>query len=101
MCVNVLGIEPVGEAEMPKPSMSQAQKWAMHFTAARQFFEREGHLKAPRKHIETISIPGTGAGQGEGRPLKLGAWIANQRTRAATLTPERAEQLSAVGMRWT
>ncbi|MFF8387117.1 hypothetical protein ACF053_26210 [Streptomyces kanasensis] len=26
--------------------------------------------------------------------------MSNQRSRAATLTPERIEQLSAVGMRW-
>ncbi|MFC8226344.1 Helicase associated domain protein [Streptomyces sp. NPDC057287] len=101
MCANVLGIEPADEAEKPKPSMSQAQKWAIHITAAKQFYEREGHLKVPRKHIETINVPASGDGQDEERPLKLGAWVANQRTRAATLTPERAEQLSAVGMRWT
>ncbi|MEU1932491.1 Helicase associated domain protein, partial [Streptomyces sp. NPDC019826] len=100
MCDQVLGIEPAEEAEKPKASMSQAQKWAIHLTAAKQFFEREGHLKVPRKHIETISVPGTGEGQEEKRPLKLGAWVANQRSRAATLTPERAEQLSAIGMRW-
>ncbi|MET9423372.1 helicase associated domain-containing protein [Streptomyces sp. NPDC006540] len=34
------------------------------------------------------------------RKLRLGTWIANQRSRAASLTPERVEQLSAVGMRW-
>lgn len=33
--------------------------------------------------------------------LRLGSWISNQRSRAATLTPERAEQLSKIGMRWT
>ncbi|MGW2513941.1 helicase associated domain-containing protein [Streptomyces scopuliridis] len=32
--------------------------------------------------------------------LKLGAWVGNQRSRAASLTPERMEQLSEVGMRW-
>ncbi|MFI0220555.1 helicase associated domain-containing protein, partial [Streptomyces lydicus] len=32
---------------------------------------------------------------------KLGAWINNQRSRAATLTPERVEELSAIGMRWS
>ncbi|MEU5499251.1 helicase associated domain-containing protein [Streptomyces griseofuscus] len=37
----------------------------------------------------------------EVRELRLGAWIGNQRSRAATLTPERIEQLSAIGMRWT
>ncbi|MFB8027276.1 MULTISPECIES: Helicase associated domain protein [unclassified Streptomyces] len=101
MCDQVLGIEPAEKDERPKTSMSQAQKWAIHLAAARQFFEREGHLKVPRKHVETISVPGTGEGQGEVRPLKLGAWLANQRSRAAKLTAERAEQLSAVGMRWT
>ncbi|WP_443044707.1 helicase associated domain-containing protein [Streptomyces sp. DHE17-7] len=35
-----------------------------------------------------------------GGKLKLGAWIGNQRSRAATLSPERVEQLSAIGMRW-
>ncbi|MFD5271761.1 helicase associated domain-containing protein [Streptomyces sp. NPDC058335] len=29
----------------------------------------------------------------------LGAWVGKQRTRAATLTPERIEQLFAIGMR--
>jgi hypothetical protein len=32
--------------------------------------------------------------------LRLGAWISNQRSRVATLSPERIEQLSAIGMRW-
>ncbi|MFF1916771.1 helicase associated domain-containing protein [Streptomyces sp. NPDC058239] len=32
--------------------------------------------------------------------LRLGAWIGNQRSRAATPTPERIEQLSTIGMRW-
>ncbi|MFC7934525.1 hypothetical protein [Streptomyces cinereoruber] len=33
VCEQVLGIEPVEAAETPKPSMSQAQRWAMHLTA--------------------------------------------------------------------
>ncbi|MFI2140552.1 helicase associated domain-containing protein [Streptomyces griseofuscus] len=37
----------------------------------------------------------------EVRELRLGAWIGNQRSRAATLTPERIEQLSVIGMRWS
>ncbi|MHC3455981.1 MULTISPECIES: helicase associated domain-containing protein [unclassified Streptomyces] len=43
---------------------------------------------------------GSGKNQ-EVRELKLGAWIGDQRSRAATLTPERMEQLSAIGMRWS
>ncbi|MFE5220183.1 MULTISPECIES: helicase associated domain-containing protein [unclassified Streptomyces] len=33
--------------------------------------------------------------------LRLGAWVSNQRSRAASLSPDRVEQLSAIGMRWT
>ncbi|WP_406359404.1 Helicase associated domain protein [Streptomyces sp. NBC_01544] len=101
----VLGVEPASEDEKPRPRTSQADKWAMHLAAARQYYEREGHLKVPRKHVETITVGGDdGNGDGDGqeqRETRLGAWISNQRSRAATLTPERVEQLSTIGMRWT
>ncbi|MFF9301839.1 Helicase associated domain protein [Streptomyces sp. NPDC014764] len=95
MCEQVLGIEPASEDEKPK-RRTQADKWAMNYEAARQFYEREGHLQVPRKHVERI----VGEDQ-EQREHKLGAWIGNQRSRAATLTPERMEKLSAIGMRWS
>lgn len=96
MCEQVLGIEPASEDEKPPPRRTQADKWAMNYEAAKQFYEREGHLRVPRKHVERI----VGEDQQE-REHKLGAWIGNQRSRAATLTPERMEQLSKIGMRWT
>ncbi|CAL9669086.1 hypothetical protein SUDANB126_07392 [Streptomyces sp. enrichment culture] len=96
MCEHILGIEPAGEDEKPRPRTSQADKWAMNYAAALQFYEREGHLRVPRKHIERIAV---GDDQEE-RELRLGAWIGNQRSRAAMLSPERIEQLSAIGMRW-
>jgi hypothetical protein len=73
---------------------------ALHLTAATQFYEREGHLRVPRKHVETITVGADGEDQ-EQRELRLGAWVGNQRSRAATLTPERIEHLSAIGMRWS
>ncbi|MFI2511306.1 helicase associated domain-containing protein [Streptomyces sp. NPDC018972] len=107
MCENVLGIKSASEDEKPAPRRSQADKWAMNYEAARQFYEREGHLRVPRKHIERIPVDsgdgsrdGESGGDQEEREIKLGAWIGNQRSRAATLTPERVEQLSAIGMRW-
>ncbi|MFF8910902.1 DEAD/DEAH box helicase [Streptomyces olivaceoviridis] len=96
MCEQVLGIEPAAEDEKPPPRRSQADKWALNYEAAKQFYEREGHLRVPRKHVERIVV---GEDQEE-RELRLGAWISNQRSRAGTLSPERVEQLSAVGMRW-
>jgi Helicase associated domain len=106
MCEHILGIEPATENEKPRPRRTQADKWAMNYTAAKQFYEREGHLRVPRKHIETIVLSGRDGDGGRGedqkeRQLRLGAWISNQRSRAATLTPKRVEQLSAIGMRWT
>lgn len=99
LCEQVLGIEPAGENEKPKPRTSQADKWAMHLVAAEQFFAREGHLTVPRKHVETITLVGDGQAQRD-VPLKLGMWVDNQRRRAASMAPERVEQLSKVGMRW-
>ncbi|MGW4690692.1 helicase associated domain-containing protein [Streptomyces sp. NPDC004244] len=48
--------------------------------------------------METITF-GNGQAQRD-VALKLGTWVDNQRRRAATLAPERIEQLSHVGMRW-
>ncbi|MFE7394663.1 Helicase associated domain protein [Streptomyces sp. NPDC057582] len=110
MLKHILGIKPASEDEKPKPRTSQADKWAMHLAAATQFYNREGHLRVPRKHTETITISGPSDGDGEDqeqqqeqreqREVRLGAWISNQRSRAASLTPERVEQLSKIGMRW-
>ncbi|MEY7974773.1 Helicase associated domain protein [Streptomyces pilosus] len=108
LCEQVLGIEPAGEDEKPTPCRSQADKWVMNYEAARQFYEREGHLRVPRKHIERIAIAGgddsrggESGGDRREREIKLGAWVGNQRSRAATLSRERTERLSAIGMRWT
>ncbi|MFD7667732.1 Helicase associated domain protein [Streptomyces sp. NPDC059788] len=97
MCEQVLGITPATEEEKPPPRRTQADKWALNYEAAKQFFEREGHLRVTRKHVERIVV---GEDQEE-RELRLGAWIGNQRSRAATLPPERVELLSTIGMRWS
>jgi hypothetical protein len=96
MCEQVLGIEPAAEDEKPPPRRTQADKWAMNYEAAKQFYQREGHLRVPRKHIETVLSE-----EGSELQYRLGAWISNQRSRAATLSPERVEQLSKIGMRWS
>ncbi|MFJ4082779.1 Helicase associated domain protein [Streptomyces iakyrus] len=106
MCEHVLGIQPATEDEKPRPRRTQADKWALNYAAAKQFYEREGHLRVPRKHIERVVIGGDGDGSRDGgvgqeeREFRLGAWVSNQRSRAASLSPERVEQLSAIGMRW-
>ncbi|GHH57736.1 helicase associated domain-containing protein [Streptomyces candidus] len=89
MCEQVLGITPASEDEKPPRPRTQADKWAAHLAAARQFYAREGHLNVPRKHVETVLTH-----DGREDQYRLGAWINNQRSRAIGLTPERMEQLS-------
>ncbi|NEC65990.1 DEAD/DEAH box helicase [Streptomyces sp. SID9727] len=98
LCEHILGITPASEEDRPQPRTSQAQKWAMNYQAAKQFYQREGHLTVPRQHIETVVL---GDACQEQRELLLGAWVSNQRSRAASLSPERVELLSTIGMRWT
>ncbi|MFF4227396.1 Helicase associated domain protein [Streptomyces abikoensis] len=96
MLEHILGITPAAEDEKPKPRRTQADKWAANLAAATQFYEREGHLNVPRKHVETVLSE-----DGWELQFRLGAWVSNQRSRAATLSPDRIDQLSAIGMRWT
>ncbi|MCX4419371.1 helicase associated domain-containing protein [Streptomyces mirabilis] len=90
MLDSVLGLEPAGEAEQPPARRTQADRWAGHLSAARQFHAREGHLKVPRKHVEDVS----------GVPAKLGGFLDNTPRRADNLAPERRAELDALGMRW-
>ncbi|MCX5328425.1 MULTISPECIES: helicase associated domain-containing protein [unclassified Streptomyces] len=51
---------------------------------------REGHLRVPRQHREDV----------DGELFGLGSFVANDRRRAAKLSPERREALNVLGMRW-
>ncbi|WP_374322480.1 Helicase associated domain protein [Streptomyces sp. AP-93] len=87
---HTLGVTPAEGADRPKPRVAHADAWAAHLEAARRFHDRERHLRVPRTHVERVGD----------RDLRLGSWIANQRSRAATLTPERTAALTELGMRW-
>ncbi|MFD8546353.1 helicase associated domain-containing protein [Streptomyces sp. NPDC059649] len=50
--------------------------------------------------METVVEAGGSDEHREERQLRLGVWINNQRSRAATLPPERVKQLTTIGMRW-
>ncbi|MDH6564987.1 hypothetical protein M2163_009315 [Streptomyces sp. SAI-135] len=92
-----VGVEPLGEGEAAVPTRrTQADRWATHLAAARQFHAREGHLRVPRKHVEEL------AGEvGEGSTaVRLGGWLDNTRRRADKLAAERRAELDELGMRW-
>ncbi|MCX5401326.1 helicase associated domain-containing protein [Streptomyces sp. NBC_00102] len=87
---------PASKDEKPHRSRAQAGKGTANLTACPQCFEREGRLKGPaqvpRKHVVLFE---------DGRERRLGAWVNNQRSSAGALAPERMEQLSEVGVRWS
>ncbi|MER5728221.1 Helicase associated domain protein [Streptomyces sp. NPDC002138] len=87
---HTLGTGPADESERPRPRRPHGDAWAANLAAARRFREREGHLRVPRTHVEPLG----------GEAVRLGSWIANQRSRASSLTPERRSALSELGMRW-
>ncbi|CAM5655831.1 hypothetical protein SAVIM338S_06643 [Streptomyces avidinii] len=88
---HALGVTPAEGTDRPRPRVGHAAAWAVHLEAARQFHGRERHLRVPRTHVERVGD----------RELRLGAWIANQRSRAASLTEARAAALTELGMRWS
>ncbi|MDQ0946618.1 superfamily II DNA or RNA helicase [Streptomyces phaeochromogenes] len=96
LLANALGLEPADETEQPPARRTQADRWATHLAAARQFHTREGHLNVGRKHVEEL----TGEDGEGGTAIRLGGWLDNTRRRAARLTPERRTELDELGMRW-
>lgn len=87
---HTLGVTQAEGADRPKPRVAHGAAWAAHLEAARQFHDRERHLRVPRTHVERVGD----------RDLRLGSWIANQRSRSASLAPERTAALTDLGMRW-
>ncbi|CAM5670939.1 DEAD/DEAH box helicase [Streptomyces mordarskii] len=85
MLTSVLGITPA------PAKRTRAQMWAQNLAAATQYHEREGHLEVPRSHTEHV----------DGETVRLGAWVSQQRAKAAKLPAERVEALTALGMRWS
>ncbi|MFI7278615.1 Helicase associated domain protein [Streptomyces sp. NPDC049879] len=83
------------EAPAPAPAKRRgghAAVWARSLAAAQQYRDREGHLTVPRAHTETVT-----GDDGQEHEVRLGVWLANQRTRRASLTPERAAALDELG----
>ena len=95
---SVLGLEPLTpeEAAVQPMRRTQADRWATHLAAARQFHAREGHLHVPRKHVEELAD----GDEESGTSVRLGGWLDNTRRRADKLTPEQRAELDALGMRW-
>ncbi|MFQ6148524.1 helicase associated domain-containing protein [Streptomyces seoulensis] len=95
--LETLGLEPPPATDdgagtgAVRPAGRRDQARAVNLTAARQFHEREGHLRVPRKHVEALP---------DGTEVKLGTVIDNTRRRATALTDQQHQEWTALGMRW-
>ncbi|MGW2027390.1 Helicase associated domain protein [Streptomyces decoyicus] len=92
---NVLELQPTAEQDKPPRRRSQQEKWNLNLAAAAQYRQREGNLAVPRSHTETWVDE-----DGQEQSVKLGSFVANAKSRAAKLAPERRDELSTLGMRW-
>ncbi|KUN58201.1 helicase [Streptomyces griseorubiginosus] len=89
--VESVGVEPLGEDGTVVPARkSQNERWAANLAAVRQFREREGHVRVPRKAIEHV----------DGVPHKIGAFLDNCRRRVGGMSAERRAELAALGFEW-
>ncbi|WP_407563121.1 Helicase associated domain protein [Streptomyces sp. 184] len=90
-------VRPANGRTSPPKGGARAAAFERGLWAARQYREREGTLEGvPRQHTEVIVDPQT---QQE-TSVRLGVWLSNLRSRRGILTPERAEVLNELGLRW-
>lgn len=87
--VGVVPLPPEPEpAKTPKTALSAFEKGV---AALAQYTAREGHMKAPRGHVEVLP---------DGSQIKLGVFLSNSKSRRAKLTTDKLAALAALGLEW-
>lgn len=90
-------LEALGLKRRTTPAAAPAGKtgaFERGITALAQYVQREGHLKVPRQHTETVLI------DGQEHHVKAGVFLSNHKSRRTKLTSEQREQLAALGIDW-
>ncbi|MDF3302967.1 DEAD/DEAH box helicase [Streptomyces tropicalis] len=97
-----VGVQPAVPVALPPGAAAgdegvllaaEASTWERHLTAARQYQEREGHMRIPRAHCETVVDAA-----GVHHVLKLGVWRSNTRSRRAKLPKQQYEEAASIGL---
>ncbi|KPC67435.1 hypothetical protein ADL27_58805 [Streptomyces sp. NRRL F-6602] len=92
-----LGVHPA-----PPPALAAAPavpagatRWEINLAAARQFKAREGHLRVPRAHIETVTDT-----EGRTHDIRLGVFRSNTRThhKKQKLTTDQTREAADIGL---
>ncbi|WP_143676333.1 helicase associated domain-containing protein [Streptomyces sp. TLI_146] len=74
-----------------------ATTWERGIAALRQYAAREGHVRVPRAHQETIRIDHAGEGLRD-EQVRLGIWRSNTRNRRNRLTPGQLREAEHLGL---
>lgn len=78
--------------------LASASAWEKGVAALRRFHTREGHVRVPRKHVETISIDRGGDGGVIEEQVRLGVWRSNVRSRRERLSEEQRGEATELGL---
>lgn len=63
------------------------QSWDRYYTAAKKFYEREGHLAVPVKYVTEDGI-------------RLGTWLQKKASEREQLSGDKVQALEKIGMLW-
>ncbi|MER5974517.1 Helicase associated domain protein [Streptomyces sp. NPDC002055] len=95
-----LGIEPLPATEKEAPAKEVKTRKGVSaafergIAALAQYKNREGHVKVPRAHTETVVV------DDQEHPIKLGVFLSNTRSRRGKLTTDALRQLAGLGLEW-
>jgi superfamily II DNA or RNA helicase len=91
-----LGVRPATPPALIAPAVpAGATRWEINLAAARQFKNREGHLRVPRGHTEVITDT-----DGRKHHIRLGVFRSNTRShyKKQKLSPDQTHEAHEVGL---
>ncbi|MFZ4279128.1 helicase associated domain-containing protein [Streptomyces rhizosphaericola] len=92
--LQALGLEPRTAPAAAQPPKKTAGTFELGITALAQYAEREGHLRVPRQHTETVVV------DGQEHQIKTGVFLSNHKSRRAKLPAEKLSAFAALGLPW-
>ncbi|MYT97339.1 MULTISPECIES: DEAD/DEAH box helicase [unclassified Streptomyces] len=92
--LQALGLKPRTAPAAAQPPKKTAGTFELGITALAQYAEREGHLRVPRQHTETVVV------DGQEHQIKTGVFLSNHKSRRAKLPAAKLGAFAALGCDW-
>ncbi|MEU3978349.1 helicase associated domain-containing protein, partial [Streptomyces bacillaris] len=94
--LQALGLKPTAPTAPEPPKKTAATvAFELGITALTQYAQREGHLRVPRQHTETVV-----ADDGQEHQVKAGVFLSNHKNRRAKLSSEKRGAFAVLGLDW-